>query len=369
MGMLRSFPRLTRIVSMITLILMLLVPLLVITNVAAGSNSANILNSLKSSDVMDLLYGNEGWYVTHIYQGANGATPTSSWPVFYNGTEASQNYWGENGINQPILDLVPLQGTASGAMYWSEAYNGGNVTITLVGTYSTYSSGVADGFYIYMFINPTTWSITENYNYSIPFSSNNGLPIYSPVSGDVILPQSIKDYLFIQWDPLWQTGGSYSGASGQWNVWIVSNPNGSEATVNPTPSPTLGSGYYGWDGIGSGYFSPNPGDYIYIKVTYDPSTNTLTGIAIDLNTSETSSFTLNLNGYYNPPSQGVYVFGIGAATGADMANWGVLYVNYSSSVGYVHSTGSILPYLLIVVILVVVIVVIVTVIVLVKKRK
>ena len=352
----------------VAVILIFLASLLVVTNAATGSNSPGILNSLKSSDVMDLLYGNQEWYVAHIYQGANGATPTSSWPVFYNGTEASQNYWNENGRDQPILDLVPLQGDVSGVMYWDETYSGGNVTITLVGTYSTSSSnGIADGFYIYMFINPTMWNIAKNYNYSIPFYSNNGMPIYSSTSGDVILPQSIGSYLFIEWDPIWQTGGFQSGATGQWNVWIVSNLNGSEAIVNPTPSPTLGSGYHGWDGIGSGYFSPNPGDYIYIKVTYDPSTNTLTGIAIDLNTSKTANFTLNLNGYYNPPSQGVYVFGIGAANGALYANWGVLYVNYQSVVQSQRiPSSSILPYLLIAVILIVVIIIVT---VLVVKRK
>ncbi|WP_218261168.1 L-type lectin family protein [Saccharolobus shibatae] len=189
--------------------------------------------------------------------------------------------------------------------------------------------------------------------------------MYSAVSGLLILPQSSNEYLVIEWDPWWQTGAFYNGASGQWNVWIVSNPNGSQATVNPTPSPTLGRGYHGWDGIGSGYFSPGSGDYIYIKVTYDPSTNTLTGIAIDLNTSEEANFTLNLNGYYNPPPKGVNVFGIGAATGGNMANWGVLYVNYQP---VIHSQriGSVLPYLLIAVILVVVII---TVIILNKRRK
>jgi hypothetical protein len=60
-------------------------------------------------------------------------------------------------------------------------------------------------------------------------------------------------------------------------------------------------------------------------VTYDPSTNTLTGIAMDLNTGQSANFTLNLNGYYTPPTSGNYVFGVGEA-GAKGSYWALLYV-------------------------------------------
>jgi hypothetical protein len=108
----------------------------------------------------------------------------------------------------------------------------------------------------------------------------------------------------------------------------VSNPSGNNASITPNPSPNL-SGYSsiglpfaGWDGIGTGAFQPRPGDRINITVTYDPSTNTLTGIATDLNTGQSASFTLNLGNYYTPPSSQNYVFGVGA-TGP---YWALLYV-------------------------------------------
>jgi len=205
------------------------------------------------------------------------------------------------------------------------------VTITLVGTFSFGSSKVADGYEIYLFLNPTKWSIGSQYNYSISYISTSGwrgTNYPSPFEGDVILPQSSTHYIVVQWDPWWQFGGFASGATGQWNVWIVSNPSGKNPSITPSPSPNLGSGYAGWDGIGTGYFEPNRGDYICVTVTYDPSTNTLSGIAYDLNTGQSASFTLNLTNYYKPPSSGTYVFGVSASTGGAYANWGVVYVNY-----------------------------------------
>jgi len=93
-------------------------------------------------------------------------------------------------------------------------------------------------------------------------------------------------------------------------------------------SPNLGSGYAGWDGIGTGAFKPNPGDYICVTVTYNPSTNTLSGVAYDLNTGQSASFTVNLGNNYTPPGSGSYVFGIAGSTGGAYANWAVVYVNY-----------------------------------------
>jgi FOG: FHA domain len=129
----------------------------------------------------------------------------------------------------------------------------------------------------------------------------------------------------VQWDPFWQTGWKQGGATGQWNVWIVSNPHGNDYSVNPSPSPNLGSGYDGWDGIGTGYFQPRPGDRISITVTYDPSTNTLSGVATDQATEQSASFTLNLNGYFTPPNSGSYIFGVAGSCGRG-TNWALLYV-------------------------------------------
>jgi hypothetical protein len=281
-----------------------------------------------SADVMNLLNGLQAFYVPHVYQGDYSGHPTSQWPVYY-GPSTASSYWSyiSTSINQPVLDMTPLKGTTAGAMFWSEYYSGGSVTITLIGTFSRYSSVPAHGYEIYLFLNPTMWSISPAYNWSIPYEAIFSSSYPSPVHGDVILPQSSTPYIVVQWDPYWQIKYTTSGATGQWNVWIVSNPSGNNAVINPSPSPN-GVGSAGWNGIGTGYFEPNPGDYICVTVTYNPSTNTLSGVAYDMNTGQWASFTLNLNGYYTSPSSGTYVFGVGASTGKVYANWGVVYVNY-----------------------------------------
>jgi len=224
-------------------------------------------------------------------------------------------------------------------MFWSETYSGGLVKITIIGTQTT----MGNGFIIYLFLKPTKWGISSQYNYTIPYNSTagEGWLIYAPsypsrVEADVIYPQSLTPYIVVQWDPVWQFAGyTQSGATGQWNVWIVNNPSGNNASITPNPSPNLsgyssiGAPYAGWDGIGTGAFQPNPGDRINITVTYDLSTNTLTGIAIDLNTGQSASFTLSLSGYFTPPSSGNYVFGVGGAGaggGAKGPYWALLYV-------------------------------------------
>lgn len=87
---------------------------------------------------------------------------------------------------------------------------------------------------------------------------------------------------------------------------------------------SIGLPYAGWDGIGTGAFQPNP-SAIGITVTYDPNTNTLSGVATDLNTGQSASFTLNLANYFTPPSSGNYVFGIGAGSWRGYADWALLY--------------------------------------------
>jgi len=297
--------------------------------------------------VLNLLNGQQYFGVPHVYQGDNNGAPTSQWPVYYGPNNASQ-YWSHAGIssNQPVLELAPAappSGWTSGAMFWSETYSGGVVKITFIGTYTGTVSPTADGFVIYLFLKPTKWSISPQYNYTIPYNSTVGegwltyAPSYpSPTGGDVILPQSSTPYIVVQWDPLWQFAGyTQSGATGQWNVYIVSNPSGNNVSITPNPSPNLngyssiGLPYAGWDGIGTGAFQPNPGDRINITVTYNPSTNALTGIAIDLNTGQSANFTLNLGNYYTPPSSGSYVFGVGGAGaggGAKGPHWALLYV-------------------------------------------
>jgi len=284
-----------------------------------------------SANVMNLLNGQNAIYVTHVYQGDYHGSSNSSWPFYYGPSTASQ-YWSplSSSINQPVLMMVPAQTWAAGAMFWRETYSGGSVTITMVGTFSSGTSPVADGFSIYLFLKPTKWGISQAYNYSISYTTSLELThsYSSPIGGDVILPQSSTLYLEVQWDPYWQIGYTQSGATGQWNVWIVNNINGNNAILGPSPSPNLGPGYAGWDGIGTGAFKPNPGDYICITVTYNPSTNTLSGVAYDLNTGQSASFTVNLGNYFTRPGSGPYVFGIAGNTGGAYANWAVVYVNY-----------------------------------------
>jgi hypothetical protein len=213
-------------------------------------------------------------------------------------------------------------------MFWSETYSGGVVKITIIGPYSNGSSPAGNGFVIYLFLKPTMWDISPNYNYS-----------YSIVF-ERLLPQSSTPYIEVVWDPYWQFGYILSGATGQWSVGLVTNPSGNNASVGPSPSPNLGPPSRGWDGIGTGAFQPRPGDRINVTVTYDPFTNTLSGVATDLNTGQSANFTLNLGNYYTPPGSGNYVFGIGAVTGEGYANWALLYVAMTTSI---KPTPSALP--------------------------
>jgi hypothetical protein len=317
--------------------------------------------------IMNLLNGQQYFGAPHVYQGDNGGTPTNSYPVYYGSSTASQ-YWSQASISsdQPVLMMVPAQYNMGSAMFWSETYSGGSVTITMVSTFSEGSSPPADGFEIYLFLKPTMWGISPAYNWSIPYWATKSYPYPSPAAGDVILPQSSTSYLIIQWDPWWQYAYSTSGATGQWNVWIVSNPSGNNASFSPSPSPNLGSGYACWDGIGTGYFEPNPGDRINITVTYNPSTNMLSGVATDLNTGQSASFTLNLNGYYTPPGSGSYVFGIAGNTGGAYANWALLYVAMTTSI---KPTPSALPTWIIAAAVIVVVVVLIVALLMIKRGK
>jgi len=318
----------TRLITTASAILIVAVLVIVgaVTKAQTSQTNAQVV-------ILNLLNGQQYFGVPHVYQGDNDGSPTNSWPVYYGPSNANQ-YWNSTSINQPMLELVPAQQRVAGAMFWSETYSGGAVKITIIGTYSSgWSSGqFADGFDIYLFLKPTMWSVSPKYNYSIPYTSTygNGWPpsgYPSPHEGDNILPQSSTPYIVVQWDPVWQFAGyTQSGVTGQWNVWIVNNTNGNNPSIGPSQSPNLGSGYAGWDGIGTGAFQPNPGDRINVAVTYDPSTNTLTGIAMDLNTGQSANFTLNLGNYYTPPGSGSYVFDVEGITGAFYANWALLYV-------------------------------------------
>ena len=268
--------------------------------------------------VMNLTLKSQVWCVPHVYQGNYNGQPINTYPVYYGPNTAYHNYWSPGSIssNQPILELTPAQMSYTGAMFWSGYYEGGPVTITLVGTYTTGSVPyVADGFEVYLFITPSGWSTTNPAsNYSIPHI----LSMTYKIQGSIMFPYAMPStkYIVVQWDPYWSFGSSYSPPNGgDWNVF-VSTGNGSSA---PDVVGVVG-------GIGSGAFEPNPGDLIVIKVTYNPSNNTISGVAYDLNESASTSFSYSLNGYFTPPSPGYYTFGIAAISGGNVANWGIIAV-------------------------------------------
>jgi len=82
--------------------------------------------------IMNLLNGQQYFGVPHVYQGDYNGASTNRWPVYYGPNNAS-SYWSLAGIssNQPVLELVGPSAWASGAMFRSETYTGGPVTITL----------------------------------------------------------------------------------------------------------------------------------------------------------------------------------------------------------------------------------------------
>lgn len=278
------------------------------------------------SVIMDLTPTSQVWCVAHIYQGDNDGQPTNAYPVYYGPNIAYEDYWYQdwywpmNRSNQPILKLVSSITACSstlwcsdtqGAMFWSGYYEGGPVTITLVGTYSAMESPY--GLEFYLFIKPSGWSTTNPaFNYSIPYVSHA-----FNYRGDIMFPHAMLNttYVVVQWNPndiTWDFPG-------EWNIWIVVG-NGSSA-----PSVIAIA-----NAVGSGGFVPGAGDFVVVSVTYYPSNDTIVGHAYDLNrTGWYSSFSYNLSRYFAPPSPGNYTFGIGANIGTPgpAANWGVISVN------------------------------------------
>jgi hypothetical protein len=114
-------------------------------------------------------------------------------------------------------------------VFWDETYGGGSLTVTLLGTFSNGQppGQFADGFDIFLFLKPTMWSVSPQYNYSISYISTSrlqGVKVY--LGGDEIIPQGSTPYLIVQWDPFLEP---VYHVSGQWNVVILSDING----INP----------------------------------------------------------------------------------------------------------------------------------------
>jgi len=116
--------------------MMLLIALALISITTTAQFGATPSQYYTTQVIMNLLNGQQYFGVPHVYQGDNYGTPTSQWPVYYGPNNASQ-YWLRGNItsNQPVLELVPGPGSG-GAMFWSETYSGGSITITIQATNS-----------------------------------------------------------------------------------------------------------------------------------------------------------------------------------------------------------------------------------------
>ena len=292
------------------------------------------INPLKGN-VLDLLNGYLDFYVPHIYEGVSGLNINTSIVKFFDYLTAPSGYWKKNNITQPVLQLVCPIPNSQGLIFWPEYYESGeNVTITFIGSFYTYNyrwAGAGDGFEVYLFLNPTKWNVSPEWNYSTDFPLYivwPGYP-YSLTQGNVVLPQSNTTFLYVQMDPVW----GYS----PWNIWVVNSTKNITRPINPyscppTPPAVVAEKYKPIlieDHYGSGVVSMVPLTYIYEQVTYDPQTNTIYAVAFDLNTGQYTIAVLNLGKYFSPPPSGYYVFGIGADGGSDFANWGLLYANYT----------------------------------------
>lgn len=260
-------------------------------------------------------------YLEYIFEGFQTGGSSPCIVKYYNSSTAKQ-YWGlaETSSNNPVLSLTNGQLWSQGIVFWNEFYvPGSNFTISFDGVYTEGDSPPADGYEVYLFLTPTKWNISSYWNESSNFpafiSCNLDGTGASQVQGLISLPQSATPYIIVQWDPYWQYGQK-GGAGGQWNIWTVISSNNSAKVVVAIVI-----------GTGKGVFEPRPSDIIVIKVTYDSQTNTVTGIACDLNTSQKATVNYKLPSSFTPPKIGYYVFGIGGNTGGYYANWGIIYTN------------------------------------------
>jgi len=176
--------------------------------------------------VLNLLDGQQYFGLSHAHQGYNGVVPTNQWPVYCGPSTASQYLSPISiSVNQPVLELAPAQPLTSGATFWQEYYSGGSVSITNIGTYTSGSSPVADGFAMYLFLPPSslTWGISPTYNHSINYTSTAEWPWNvnrpSPVEGDVILPQSNSTYIAVECGQYWQTAYAAANVTGGGTRW------------------------------------------------------------------------------------------------------------------------------------------------------
>jgi hypothetical protein len=131
-------------------------------------------------------------------------------------------------------------------MYWPTHYDGGNITISFIMTYTLNASFYPRPVSVYLFIKPLGCDIVPMYNFSIP--NARLLPIATLIFPPTpMTPQSATSYLIITWSP-----------GNRIKHWAV-------AVVNTS----LSLAYLG----GNGSVEPKPGDMLNIVITYDPNIN------------------------------------------------------------------------------------------------
>ena len=240
---------------------------------------------------------------------------------------SSTQYWG---LGIPVLQLansMPNGTSTEGVLLWKQGYNSSKpVSIVIIGTFSNSCFFGGHGFTFYLFLDPDQyqWSISPDYNSSGKFLGfTKGYWIIPGGSGGVIgFPASQEKYIVVSWDPGWATyelelgGVSAPHGNGTWDLFVANNINGVYPQIQ-----TLDLGN------GSGLWYPEPGDFIIVNVTYDPTTDMLYGFAYNYNTSQISTFTANLTKLFAPPKSGEYVFGVASGNGWLKANWGIIYIN------------------------------------------
>jgi len=278
----------------------------------------------QSNDVVAITqYGNMIYAVqgvsppktNYIYEGFLGANAQqNAFPniIKYYSQGSSGSYFGN-----PFLQLANSVGgqATDGLVIWSQQYTqGGNFTITIVGTYTINWFAGGHGFNFYLFMTPSGWDISNKWNSSGNFPAIIA-PFYYPgeSQGNWALPESSTPYIMVSWDSGWGTFYSPSPDGGMWDVWLI------------MPGLLVNSTYHS---IGQGDFSPNTGDLIIVSVTYDSQNNMIYGFAYDYNTSNYATLQFNLNKLgFKPPKSAIYMFGIGSGNAWLQGNWGLLYVN------------------------------------------
>ena len=250
----------------------------------------------------------------------------------------SRQYWGSLPYSWGVVQLMPPDFWINGAVLANSTtlqYTGGNLTVALVGSFTEYGGTFmdkpADGFTVIMFVSPPSSPINMTANYSLR-AINVGMQGWQyAITGYIYYPYSLTPYIVVQWEPNWNYGRN-AWTTGEFNVWVVHPmPNGTVAVSNV--SLLVGGG-------GNGFIPEvSPGDLIFMEVTYDGQDNTVYATVIDLNTSSEISLALPLYHNFTAPANGHYWVEVNAGSGADMANWAILYLAVLNN-AYVRVVGS-----------------------------